>query len=144
MFMRCVLFLLLIAASAQAQNKIERKVLDIEQARLQAQTKQDTVLLNEVLDDALIYTHSSGIIETKQQYVRNVANKTWDYRTVDIKELKATQIAKDLVVVNGKGIFVLFNQGKYLTLRLAFTDVYRYSKKRWRLITWQSSRLADQ
>ena len=138
------LLLSLVCCLSMAQNKAERKVLEIEQARLQAQTKQDTNFLNETLDNALIYTHSSGIIESKTQYVRNVGNKTWDYRTVDVKELKATQVAKDLIVVNGKGIFVLFAQGKYITLRLSFTDVYRLTKKRWKMLLWQSARLPEQ
>lgn len=129
--------------SAKAQNKLERKVLELERRRLEAQTKQDTLLLNEILDDDLIYTHSGGIIEDKKTYVHNVGQKVWDYRTIDIKSLTAKQLG-DIVILNGKGIFVIFSQGKYLTLNLAFTEVYHKKKGKWQMLLWQSARLADQ
>ncbi len=42
----------------------------------------DVAALERLLDDALTYTHSSGVVDTKASYIAGVRDKVWEYKTI--------------------------------------------------------------
>ena len=42
----------------------------------------DVATLEQLLDDALTYTHSSGVVDTKASYIAGVRDKVWEYKTI--------------------------------------------------------------
>lgn len=54
----------------------------LEEQRYAAMLAGDVATLEELLDDALTYTHSSGIVDTKASYVAGVRDKVWEYKTI--------------------------------------------------------------
>jgi hypothetical protein len=60
----------------------ELQVRDLEEQRYRAMLAADGATLDRLLDDALTYTHSSGVIDTKASYLGGVRDKVWEYRHI--------------------------------------------------------------
>jgi ketosteroid isomerase-like protein len=58
-------------------------ILALEQRRFKAMCAGDAAALGELLHRDLKYTHSSGAVDDKASYTRGVAEKLWDYQSVE-------------------------------------------------------------
>lgn len=76
-------------------------VRDCEAQRYNAILEPDLASLDQLFDDRLVYTHSSGIVDTKASYLRAIADGRLNYRraSVDIQQLFTAQAGCDDVVV---------------------------------------------
>ena len=54
----------------------------LEEQRYAAMLAGDVATLERLLDDALTYTHSSGVVDTKASYIAGVRDKVWEYKTI--------------------------------------------------------------
>ena len=54
----------------------------LEEQRYTAMLAGDVAALEKLLDDALTYTHSSGVVDTKASYIAGVRDKVWEYKTI--------------------------------------------------------------
>ena len=57
-------------------------IRELEEQRYAAMLAGDVATLEELLDDALTYTHSSGVVDTKASYIAGVRDKVWEYKTI--------------------------------------------------------------
>lgn len=78
---------------------IEREILAMEKRRFAAMCSGDAKALDEMLHDKLSYTHSSGIVDTKQSYIKGVNEKLWNYQSI--------RASGEKVSVAGGAVFVL-------------------------------------
>ncbi len=60
----------------------EAHVRELEEQRYGAMVKADLSTLDRLLDDALTYTHSNGIVDTKASYLAGVRDKVWEYKDI--------------------------------------------------------------
>jgi hypothetical protein len=60
----------------------EDQVRGLEEQRYAAMVAGDVATLDRLLDDALTYTHSSGVVDTKASYIGGVRDKVWEYKTI--------------------------------------------------------------
>jgi hypothetical protein len=60
----------------------ELQVRDLEEQRYRAMLAADGATLDRLLDDALTYTHSSGVVDTKASYLAGVRDKLWEYKSI--------------------------------------------------------------
>jgi hypothetical protein len=60
----------------------ETHVRELEEQRYRAMLRADLATLERLLDDALTYTHSNGIIDTKASYLAGVRDKVWEYKDI--------------------------------------------------------------
>ena len=60
----------------------EDQVRGLEEQRYAAMLAGDVATLEKLLDDALTYTHSSGVVDTKASYIAGVRDKVWEYKTI--------------------------------------------------------------
>lgn len=58
------------------------QILALEQRRFKAMCAADVGALDELLHRDLIYTHSSGAVDSKDSYLRGVRDKVWDYHSI--------------------------------------------------------------
>ncbi len=56
-----------------------------DQARVAALLAKDTTALNDLLDDALVYVHSTGVADTKASYLEGLVTGVWDYHKLEIR-----------------------------------------------------------
>ncbi len=124
----------------QAQDKVGQMVLSLDRQRFDAQISKDTARLNLLLADDLIYVHSNAQIENKKEFVGNVGTARWDYRTAKLEDTRV-RVYGSSAVITGKGTLEMFNEGKMVTIRLLYTNVYAKRKGKWQMVSWQSTRL---
>jgi hypothetical protein len=62
---------------------INDEVLALEERRLKAMIAGDADALETILHSDLKYTHSSGVVDGKESYIRGVREKLWDYLGID-------------------------------------------------------------
>ena len=57
-------------------------ILELEQRRFKAMCAGDADALDELLHRDLIYSHSSGRVDSKASYTRGIRDKHWDYQAI--------------------------------------------------------------
>jgi ketosteroid isomerase-like protein len=131
----------LLPGPALAQTaKVAQWVRELDRQRFEAQIKKDTARLNQLLADDLIYTHSSAVVETKPEFVANVANGKWDYRQANLSNVQV-RVMGQTAIITGRGDLVMANNGQPQNVNLLFTNVYVKRKGQWRMVSWHSCRL---
>jgi hypothetical protein len=126
----------------KAQNNIKEKVITLEKQRFAAMMNKDTLFLRQVLADDLIYSHTSGEIDTKESFIRTIATGRLIYKKMDWQGAEV-RAYKNTVILNGRMQISLGNNkdDKILELVIKYLDVYRKSGKSWKLVAWQSAKL---
>jgi hypothetical protein len=61
---------------------ITQAVLAVEDQRYGAMLGADVATLERLLDDALAYTHSNGVVDTKASYLAGVRDRVWEYKAI--------------------------------------------------------------
>src|SRR6476469_7381565 len=82
---RLVLFamMLALAPSMLAQTgKADQQVLQAEKDRFAAMVNGDRAALEKLLADDLTYTHSTALLETKEQFIKSVTSGNIDYVSI--------------------------------------------------------------
>lgn len=124
-----------------AQSKDEQAIIQLDKQRFDAQINKDTITLNLLFSNDLIYTHSSALTESKQEFVRKIGNGQWDYREVNIEKVQARIYHKNTAVINGTAKINLWQTDKMITIYLAYTDIWVKKKGKWQMVSWQSTRI---
>ena len=70
------------AMSGHPDQLSEAAVRDLEEQRYRAMLGADLATLDRLLDGALTYTHSSGVVDTKASYLAGIRDKVWEYRNI--------------------------------------------------------------
>jgi hypothetical protein len=136
--------LVLGGAATRAQGGDADAVKKLELERFQAQEKNDFAALERLLADDLVYTHSSGAVDTKAAYIESLRSGKSKYLRITPEDLKVRAIG-DLVLIHGRGQFVLEamvnGQKGENPLYLSFLDVWQKKNGKWQMIAWQSTRI---
>jgi len=133
----CLLYL---SANGQSATK---HIKSLEKRRFEAQIAKDPNALGEILADDLIYTHSNGLQDGKQSFIKSIATGTVTYQDIEISGDTVRLYGPELAVVTGQMKTTTVVDGKSNPLRLRYTDVYAKRKGRWQMVAWQSARLVN-
>jgi hypothetical protein len=117
-------------------------VIDLDKKRMTAMAQKDIATLNRLLDDDLIYTHSSARLDTKQSLIGNMESGSTVYTAVEPSDVKAQDLG-DAVVLTGSCRISVMSQGRTNSFGVRFTDVYANKGGQWQMVTWQSTRLPE-
>jgi uncharacterized protein (TIGR02246 family) len=114
----------------------------LEERRFAAMLNRNTEALATILADDLTYTHSSGQLETKAQFLESIRSGALQYSAI-LPEALLVRTYGDTAVVTGQGTFKVRMQGEDRSLQLRFTDVYVRRGGSWQMVAWQSTRLPE-
>jgi ketosteroid isomerase-like protein len=132
-------FIVLSVAEAD-DTTTEQSVLDFQTARFNAMVNADLESLEDLLAEDLTYTHTTGWIETKSEFLSTVESGRIDYVAVTPREVNV-RIYGDIAVLTGLSRM----QGKVgdraVDFTIRFTDVSRRIGNSWQLVAWQSAKL---
>ena len=92
------------------------------------------------MTDDLTYTHSSGVTETKAEFLDGLKTGKYLYLVIEPAERKI-RVHGDSAVVSGPCHIVIEPGGKRTELDLYFTELYVKEGGRWKMALWQSTRL---
>jgi hypothetical protein len=119
-----------------------QKIIDLDKKRMHAMAQKDIAMLNALLSDDLVYTHSSARIDTKQSLIRAMESGTTVYTAVEPSDVKAQDLGEAVVLTGAARISVMSN-GKPNSFGVRFTDVYVNKGGQWQMVAWQSTRLPE-
>ena len=117
-------------------------IIDLDKKRMTAMAQKDIVMLNDVLADDLIYTHSSARLDTKESLTGAMVSGKTVYTAVEPSDVVA-QDCGDTVVLTGVARIKVTSNGAANAFAVRFTDVYAKRGGKWQMVTWQSTRLAE-
>ncbi len=123
-----------------AMSADERAVSDAEKQRFDAQVKKDYAVLDRVLANDLVYTHSSGNVDGKQAYIQSIRDGKSKYDAIDVQEQKV-RVYGNTAIINGVCLIKAMNNGETINTRLRYTDVYVKNGGQWQMAAWQSLRM---
>jgi ketosteroid isomerase-like protein len=126
------------AVSAQGQSSDEA-VKALELQRFEAMTKNDFASLERLLADDLVYTHSTGIADTKAQYLESLRSGKTRYVNIAPDDLQV-RIFGDTAVIRGRAALTMNNPNE-TSFKISFLDVWVKRNSRWQMVAWQSARL---
>jgi hypothetical protein len=119
------------------------RLIEQENARFYAMIHSDTATLHRLLADELVYIHSNGLQESKAGHIRAIATKKISYNVMKREGAPTLRQFGKMAITNGQVMVMgLLGEDPFI-LRLVYTAVYRYKKKQWQLLSWQSTRLPD-
>jgi ketosteroid isomerase-like protein len=112
-----------------------------EQNRFEAQVTKDTVLLEKLLDDDLVYVHSNALVESKADFLNSIGGGGIQYLEMGkmsgepVRRWGKTALMTGLIAVKG-----IYRQSPF-EVQLRYTSVYRKDKGLWKLVSWQSTKI---
>ncbi|RSK43419.1 nuclear transport factor 2 family protein [Hymenobacter perfusus] len=137
-------------AFAQATKKDQaaaKEVELLERQRFEAQVKKDYAVLEKVFADDLVYTHSNGKQNNKQEYIQSIRDGKSQYEKIDVEALNVRAYHDGrTAVVNGTITITLPNKSdgtpnlahlKYVVVQI------KDPKKGWQVVLWQSQKQPD-
>jgi hypothetical protein len=126
-------------ASAQT-SPAEQAVRQTEDRRIKAMIDDDFATLDAVLADDLTYTHSSAVTDTKAEYIGTLRSGKTKYESFD-RTPSTVRVYGDSAVVTGGATIGLRGQAAKIPLR--YTLVYVKRGGEWKMVAWQSTRVAN-
>jgi ketosteroid isomerase-like protein len=129
------------AQENKTSNPLEQTVLNLEQRWEDALTKSDTGALDELYDDTLVYTHSSGKVDTKSSYISAIKSGATRYESMKRDDIKITVYDGTAVVTCHWEVHILA-RGNKVDLNARYLHVYVKQKDAWKLVAHESTRIA--
>jgi hypothetical protein len=119
----------------------EQQIRELEDRRYAAMVAGDAATLDRLLDDALTYTHSSGVVDTKASYIAGVRDKVWEYKTI-VREGERVVLRGTTALVFCRLRIDLLVRGKERKVDANVLDVWVRDGQEWRVLAVHSSPVA--
>src|SRR5882762_7539580 len=103
-----------------------------------AMASGDLASLDKLLHDELLYTHSSGVTDTKARWLLSMKSGKTRYKSVKCSG-QQVRIFGDVALVTGKGHIEAEINGQPRTLRLMFLNAWTNTPQGWKFVAWQST-----
>ncbi|MEI6264802.1 MAG: nuclear transport factor 2 family protein [Sphingobacteriia bacterium] len=141
-FLMCLTFSLVAQnEKSQSENAAKEKtILQLHESKFEWLVKKQYDSLKSVLDESLVYIHSNGWTESKDEIIADLKSGKLNYLGVKVTESKA-RIFKGTGIVTGKGTFNVVMDGKPIELQLMYTEVYVEKKKGWKLVSRHANKI---
>lgn len=117
-------------------NAAEAELLRLDDERSRAMTAADTDALERLMSDEIVYTHSSGRLDSKKSFIASIASGTVKYRRILRKDV-ATTLRDGFAILTGAVEIDVETGGRLLNLNLRFCNVWERTAKGWQQIAWQ-------
>ena len=128
------------AADDVGVKNLEQKIRELEDRRYQAMIDGDLVTLEALLGDGLVYTHSSGLVDSKSSYLDKLRSKQVMYRKAERPE-ETIQVQGDTAVITGELRLEVLLNGTPRAMRNRFMNVWARGPRGWQMIALQSTPL---
>jgi ketosteroid isomerase-like protein len=121
------------------------QVRAMEHKRAAAMVAGDIDAIAELLDEQLIYCHSSGIVDTRESYLRELRKSEYTYHAVELDAIEHQIVHGDWVVINSLMTvsMTVRSAGHTASRQIRATSVWTRADQRsgWRLLVSHSTNL---
>lgn len=115
----------------------ENEILGLEDKRFAAMIAGDFAAIEKSTHEQLLYTHSSGVTDTKASWLATMTSGKVKYKSASCSDRKA-RFFGDVALVNGKAAIEVDIGGQPKSLRLLFLMAYARTPQGWKFVAWQS------
>ena len=133
-----------VSPAARAEKKPkeapEVAVKAAELQRFEAATKNDLDTLGKLLADDLTYTHSTGVLETKAQFIGSLKAGKLKFKKIEPADVQVRVYGKT-ALINGTAKLAVVSDGHPKDVNIRFTDVWVSRAGQWQMVAWQSTKL---
>jgi len=140
---RILAVLFFCALGAQGADEA-RAVEEAERGWARGVTTNDFALLEKVLAPDLVYTHSTGAVDSRDSYIGNLRSGKSRYLKVEYSQLQVRLITKDVALTHCRARIVTMQDGKENPANLALLHVFKKNGGQWQMMAHQSARLPQQ
>ena len=113
-------------------------IQSLEDRRYQAMLTGDVETLDRLLNDRLIYTHSSGRTDSKASYIRSIKERGLRYRKIEPQE-PHVEIYADTALVAGRADLDVSINGARRIVTICYLSVWINGGSGWQLAAFQST-----
>lgn len=114
------------------------EILRLEDERYAAMLAGDVRALERLLDDELLYMHSSGIADSKESYLRGLRDGVWNYQRIARTE-QSVKVSGDAALVFNRLAISIKVRGVQKELDNRALAVWVRRDGAWRLLALQSA-----
>ena len=115
----------------------EKEILGLEDQRFGAMIARDLAALDKLTHDQLLYTHSSGVTDTKASWLESIKAGKAKYKSVSCSDRKV-RFFGEIALVNGKAALEVDINGQPKSLKLFFLNAWARTPQGWKFVAWQS------
>jgi ketosteroid isomerase-like protein len=130
--------IVLAAVPLEAQTG-EAEVKEATNAWVKAITTNDQAALERLLAPRLVYTHATGLIESKQEYMKAVGSFQ-KYKAVELSNVRVS-LYDDAAIMNARARMVGATKGVPFDNQLLVIQVWVKQGGKWQLAAHQTTRL---
>ena len=116
----------------------ENEILALEEKRFAAMLSGDVGLLDALLHQDLVYTHSSAVVDSKASYLEAIRTGKTRYESQKRFE-ERVRMCGECALVTGRAEMQAEVNGVRKTLRLRYLDVWTKTPQGWKFIAWHST-----
>lgn len=111
----------------------------VERARFQTWVNSDVAGMQAVMADDALYCHSSGVCQSKKEFIADIQAKKIAYKKLDLLSMTPKALGKDAALINGTVDLVAASPGNEVKFKGIYTAVYVKRHGHWQLLSWQST-----
>lgn len=115
----------------------DKEILQLEDKRFAAMVARDFATLEKLVHEDLLYTHSSGLTDTKASWLESMKSGKTKYKSAATTE-RQVRFFGDVALVRGKAAIEAEINGQPRSLRLLFLNAWVRTPQGWRFCAWQS------
>jgi hypothetical protein len=115
-------------------------VLAVDDARIAAMTAADPEALAPLLSADLRYSHSNGVVDTKESFLKLIGGKGTRYVAYRPVERGVRFASPEIALEHGRAEVVLEKNGTRTEATFLFLAVWRLENGSWKFLEWQSAR----
>jgi len=116
------------------------------QKRAEAMVAGDIEAIAGLLEKRLIYTHSSGLVDTRQSYIEALNRREYVYHSVEPVSIDHSIVDRDSVILNSimEVAMTVRSTGQSLSRRIRVTEIWARDAvdQTWRLLVSHSTNVA--
>ena len=119
-------------------DKAAAEVLAADEARCAAMIAQDYDALGKLLADDLVYTHSTGVTDTKAAYLAALQSGKYRYKAARAEGV-TVRVHGTIALLNGRGFIEIDVDGVPKSLAYVFVSVWVRMPAGWQMTALQST-----
>lgn len=129
--------------STRATPQLQTQIVALEQRLYGAQVAGSVAHLDTMLSAELRYLHSTGVSESRGEYLAGVAGALYEYGHIASRDVRLN-VSEDLAIQDGIVAMTVSAHGAPKTLiHLLFCLVWRREGAQWKLLYRQATRIPD-
>jgi ketosteroid isomerase-like protein len=117
---------------------VKQQIAQLEERRWTAMTQNDLPTLDTLFADDLVYTHSSGTVDSKDSYIQSMRSGDVRYKSVE-RDPANIAVHGDTAFVTGAARVAVNVRGQDKMIHMRYSNVWLKQAAGWRFSLWHAT-----